>query len=123
MNHMTSDATNRSTLPAERTGFRLAPDLANALDSPYLTGGQLTRIRALAAHLAARGADIDQPVGICLRRGPGLIEAILAVWSAGAQYVPLDPEYPPDRQVAILEDSGAELVIVDADTRQVVEEL
>src|SRR5690625_550104 len=101
MSHMTSDANNRSTLPAAHTNFRLAPDLANVLDSPYLHSDQLTRIRALSAHLTARGVDIDQPVGICLRRGPGLIEAILAVWSAGAQYVPLDPEYPPDRRLAI----------------------
>jgi non-ribosomal peptide synthetase component F len=36
-------------------------------------------------------------VGICVERGPALVEGFLAVWKAGAAYVPLDPEYPPAR--------------------------
>lgn len=103
--------------------FRLAPDLSNAADSPHLSGDQRARIRALNTRLTDLGVKTDQPVGICLRRGPGMVEAILAVWSAGAQYVPVDPSYPPERQLAILEDSGTGLVIVDETTGPAVKAL
>lgn len=100
--------------------FRLAPDLSNVLDSPHLTDAQVARVRSLAAHLEGHQIAVDQPVGICLRRGTGLIEAILAVWSIGAQYVPIDPDYPVERQAAIAADAGAELVVVDEATAPMI---
>ncbi|MFI5906734.1 amino acid adenylation domain-containing protein [Dactylosporangium sp. NPDC051541] len=44
-------------------------------------------------------------VPIALRRTPELVEEVLAVWRAGAAYVPVDPDYPPARQELIRADA------------------
>ncbi|MFE5923837.1 amino acid adenylation domain-containing protein [Streptomyces sp. NPDC056468] len=74
------------------------------------------RSDALARSLTARGVGRESRVGLCLPRGAELVVAILAVWKAGGAYVPLDPEYPSDRLVFMVADSGAELVLVTPET-------
>ena len=49
--------------------------------------------RARPAALAGRLAGHDV-VGVCLDRSTDMVVALLAAWSAGAAYLPLDPEYP-----------------------------
>ena len=68
----------------------------------------------LAHALCARGIGPGKQVGICLRRSPDLIAALLAVSKAGAAYVPLDPQYPIERLRRMLADSGAALVVTEA---------
>ncbi|HSF43792.1 MAG TPA: amino acid adenylation domain-containing protein [Thermoanaerobaculia bacterium] len=51
----------------------------------------------LARRLVSLGAGPGRYVGIHLRRGPGLIVAVLAVLKAGAIYVPLEIGHPPAR--------------------------
>lgn len=72
------------------------------------------RANRLAHHLVAHGAGRDRLVALCLRRGPDLVVAILAVLKSGAAFVPLDPEYPPVRLQTMLTDSGASLVVTDS---------
>ena len=60
--------------------------------------------------LAARGAGPETVVGLCLDRGPELVTAMLAVWLAGAAYLPLDPAYPAARLGYMLAASRAALV-------------
>ncbi|MFG3297142.1 amino acid adenylation domain-containing protein, partial [Streptomyces sp. NPDC048179] len=74
------------------------------------------RSDAMARGLLARGVRRESRVGLCLPRGIEAIVAILAVWKAGGAYVPLDPEYPTDRLAYMVADSGAELVLVAAET-------
>ena len=50
-------------------------------------------------------------MGLCLDRGPEMITAILAVWLAGAAYLPLDPGYPAGRLAQMLAGSGAGLLV------------
>ena len=45
--------------------------------------------------------------------GADMAVAVLAVWLAGAAYVPLDPEYPAGRLAFMLADSGAEVLVAD----------
>jgi len=70
-----------------------------------------SRANQLARHLVDKGAGPGTFVGIALSREPDLVISILAVFKAGAAYIPLDPDYPNDRLSWMLSDSSAELVI------------
>jgi amino acid adenylation domain-containing protein len=61
----------------------------------------------LAGRLRQLGAGPELVVGILLDRSPELLTALLAVAMAGAAYVPLDPDSPPERLVALLDQSQA----------------
>ncbi len=87
----------------------------------WITYGQLLeRAARLGGYLRAAGAGPETVVGLCLQRGAEMVTAILGTWLAGAAYLPLDPDYPPERLAFMLADSGAALV---AGTGQALEEL
>ncbi|MEU3031648.1 non-ribosomal peptide synthetase [Streptomyces incarnatus] len=71
------------------------------------------RSGAVARALMERGVRPGDRVGICLPRGTDLVVAVLAVWRAGAVYVPLDPEYPADRLRFIVADTAPAVVLGD----------
>ena len=71
------------------------------------------RATALARRLRARGVRAGDVVGLCLERSPELVVGVLAIMKAGAAYLPLDPEYPHDRLLYMIEDSGAPLVVTN----------
>ncbi|WP_438485388.1 non-ribosomal peptide synthase/polyketide synthase [Streptomyces sp. S186] len=73
------------------------------------------RATALARRLRAEGAGAETVVGVCLPRGADWLAALLAVVKAGGVYLPLDPDYPADRRAFMLADSGARLVLTDAE--------
>jgi amino acid adenylation domain-containing protein len=50
-------------------------------------------------------------VGLCLPRGVEMVASILAVWKAGAAYLPLDPAYPAERLTYMLTDSWASVLL------------
>ncbi len=51
----------------------------------------------MAHYLIALGVRPGELLGICQKRGPKMIIAVLAVLKAGAAYLPLDPDYPAER--------------------------
>jgi amino acid adenylation domain-containing protein len=69
------------------------------------------RASRLATHLRARGVAPAARVALCVPRGAEMVVAMLAVLKAGAVYVPLDPEYPRDRLLHILQDATPQLVL------------
>src|SRR6185369_5019473 len=71
----------------------------------------------LARHLQEMGVLPEASVGLSMERSPELILAILAILKAGAVYVPLDPDYPVERWSFLRADTGLELVLVHAATR------
>ncbi|WP_254646935.1 non-ribosomal peptide synthetase [Streptomyces sp. GbtcB6] len=73
---------------------------------------ELARCTAeLAGALRAHGIGRGDRVGIHLRRTTDLPVALLAVWRAGAAYVPLDPAYPRERLAFMAADSGLALLL------------
>ncbi|MFE2149210.1 amino acid adenylation domain-containing protein [Streptomyces lavendulae] len=79
------------------------------------TYGQLaTRTRLLARRLAEAGVGPERLVAVCLPRGADLTAALLAVWRAGAAFVPLDPEQPPARLNAVLDSARPALLLTTA---------
>ncbi|XWN30017.1 MAG: non-ribosomal peptide synthase/polyketide synthase [Devosia sp.] len=77
-----------------------------------LTYGELdAESSRLARHLMGLGAGPETAVAVRLERSSRLVMALLAIWKAGAAYVPLDAENPIDRQNFILADTNAVLVV------------
>ena len=68
--------------------------------------------RIAAALLSERGAGPER-VALLFDQGAPLIAAVLAVLKTGKAYVALDPTYPPARLAAMLDDTGAELILAD----------
>jgi len=95
----------------------LHPDkIASVVGSRSLTYLELDRRAArLAALLAARGVGPDSLVALFAERGLELLVAILAVFKAGAAYLPLDPYHPVGRVVSLLADAEVRWVIAAAD--------
>ncbi len=73
------------------------------------------RANQLAHLLIERGIKPDEFVGICAERSADMLIAALAVFKAGAAYLPLDPNYPSDRLSWMLEDSAASIVLTFGD--------
>lgn len=71
------------------------------------------RSNQLAHYLRVRGAAPDLLVGVCLERSLLIPVALLAVLKAGAAYLPLDPEFPPDRLQLMVEDSQLRLLVTE----------
>ena len=63
--------------------------------------------------LSLRG-NLVEPIALLFDHGAAVLVSILAVLKTGKFYVVLDASYPPDRLKYMLEDSGAKLVVADA---------
>ncbi|WP_445009286.1 amino acid adenylation domain-containing protein, partial [Pseudomonas lactis] len=88
---------------------------ALALNEQALSYGELNRqANRLAHYLLAQGVGPKALVGIAVERSFAMVVSLLAVLKTGAAYVPLDPEYPRERLVHMLEDSGVGLVLTQS---------
>ncbi|MBV4482774.1 amino acid adenylation domain-containing protein [Pseudomonas khavaziana] len=91
---------------------------ALALDDQALSYGELNRqANRLAHYLLAQGVGPQGLVGIAVERSFAMVVSLLAVLKTGAAYVPLDPEYPRERLVHMLEDSRVGLVLTQSHLR------
>lgn len=55
--------------------------------------------------------DSEQRVALCLPKCLDMYAALLGILRAGAAWCPIDPSWPPARQTALFEKSGAHLVL------------
>ncbi len=75
--------------------------------------------RLLLARLGAGGTQEREPiVAVCLERSEESVVALLAIWKAGAAYLPLDEAQPHDRLRRLLADAGPELVLTTEEVRR-----
>jgi amino acid adenylation domain-containing protein len=78
----------------------------------YATLGR--RASRLARALRARGVRPGDLVGLHAGPTPDLAVGIFGILKAGAAYLPLDPQAPPERLAAMIADTGPVLVLSDA---------
>lgn len=93
-----------------------APDrLALACEGRQLTYREFTdEAGRLAALMRELGLQSGQFAALYLSRSIEMLLGQLAIMQAGGAYLPLDVNFPPDRVAYILEDSGAEILLVDS---------
>ncbi|MDX1892209.1 non-ribosomal peptide synthase/polyketide synthase [Mycolicibacterium sp. 050158] len=68
----------------------------------------------VAAELVAACAGPGAIVGVSLPRSVELVVALVAVAKSGAAFLPLDPDYPPDRLQYMTSDASPAVVLDDA---------
>src|ERR1700733_9716677 len=74
----------------------------------------------LAPLLIDQGVGPETIVGICVERSVEMVISLLGVLKAGGAYLPLDPGYPQERLVYMLEDARPLCVISVGDAVEVL---
>ena len=98
----------------ERQVSKTPDKIALILQERKLTYAEINeQANQIAAALVGLGVGIETPVGICLRRSPEAVAAILGILKAGGAYVPIDPDFPESRKRYILEDSGCGVLLTE----------
>jgi amino acid adenylation domain-containing protein len=98
-------------LQAQRTPDALAACFADQT----LTYAQLERrANQLARHLIKVGVTPGSMVAISVERSLEMLVSLLAIWKAGAAYIPLDPGYPRERLSYILQQTSTPILITQS---------
>jgi amino acid adenylation domain-containing protein len=92
------------------------PDaVAVVSDDETLTYAELNaRANRLAHFLVKQGIGPEQVIAVLAPRSVSLLAALLAIFKAGAAYLPLDPRHPAARHNQILKQSQAAVVLVSS---------
>jgi amino acid adenylation domain-containing protein len=92
--------------------LRHAPAVVGAERS--VTYAELDRdSNRVANYLRSRGIEPGATVGVALERSVDLPTLLLGILKAGAAYVPLDPSYPRDRLLWMIEDAAVSFILAD----------
>ncbi|MCM3783799.1 amino acid adenylation domain-containing protein [Neobacillus mesonae] len=92
---------------------RVPNQVAAEYNGEQLTYRELNhRANAIGRVLKAHGVGPDRIVGLVTGRSLEMIAGMYGILKAGGAYLPIDPEHPADRIRYMLEDSGAEVVLV-----------
>ncbi len=79
-----------------------------------LTYGELVAGAAeLAAALRRQGVGPESLVAVALTPSRAQVVSLLGSWKAGGGFLALDPDHPPARLRAILQDAGSQVVVTD----------
>ena len=86
--------------------------IAVVYEDKQLTYRELNnRSNQLARYLQKRGVGPEILVGLCVERSVEMIVGLLGILKAGGVYMPLDPGYPKERLVFMLNDSQAAVLL------------
>ncbi|MCE9530726.1 MAG: amino acid adenylation domain-containing protein [Planctomycetes bacterium] len=111
---------NAVDYPRERCIFQLIDEQAARTPDAIAVEDQVTtltyreliaRADRIGAYLHSLGVRADTLVGVCVDRTVGAVAAMLGVWKAGGAYLPLDPNFPPERLALFIRDAQAPIII------------
>ena len=91
------------------------PDnIAVVFQDKSLTYAELNaRSNQLARYLRDNGLKAEKIAGICVDRSLEMIIGVMAILKAGGAYVPIDPNLPEERIAYLLQDSNADLLLIE----------
>lgn len=91
-------------------------DTAISFDRDILSYKDLyLKIEILRTGLKQSGIKKNSTVAVSVYRSVDLVPLLLAIWSLGAAYVPVDPTYPSHRKKYIVNDAGSSLLVIDTE--------
>jgi len=92
------------------------PDaIATICREVFLTYKRLNeKANNVASYLGEMGLGPEERIGVCLRRGEGMVAALIGILKAGCAYTPLDPSYPSERTIFMAQDAKLALVITES---------
>ncbi|MES2875218.1 MAG: amino acid adenylation domain-containing protein [Bacteroidota bacterium] len=100
----------------EEQALRTPENIALIRHERTFTYAQLNeQANRLARYLVDQGVEAGSNVGLLASRDFGMIIGMYAILKTGSAYIPIDPDYPLDRQKYILNQSSASHIISDAD--------
>ncbi|MFH2002373.1 MAG: amino acid adenylation domain-containing protein, partial [Planctomycetota bacterium] len=103
----------------EKQAMATPEKVAVQLGNDSLTYSALNRkANQLAHYLRSKGVGPDVLVGICMHRSFDMLVSLLGVLKAGGAYLPLDPAYPTERLMYLMEDSHAALWLTGKKNRE-----
>ena len=92
--------------------------LALQFGEQQLTYRELNQRANQVAHaLVRRGVRPDDIVGVHVDRSIEMIVALLGVLKAGGCYLPMDPDYPRDRRLLMVEDAKPKVILTQKHRR------
>ncbi|MEB3020728.1 non-ribosomal peptide synthetase [[Mycobacterium] crassicus] len=107
----TATPTTLGSLVADRAALTPAAIAVVDENGRYSYAEINARANRIAHHLIASGIGTEDKVAVLMGRSADLVVTALGIAKAGAAYVPVDPEYPPDRIEFILGDARAAVVL------------
>ena len=95
-----------------KTASKFAKEKAVVINNNEFTYGQLNKdSNRLARYLQSLGVKQDSLVGVYMNRSYEMIVSLIGIMKAGGAYLPLEPQYPPERIKYMIEDSACQIVL------------
>jgi amino acid adenylation domain-containing protein/non-ribosomal peptide synthase protein (TIGR01720 family) len=86
--------------------------IALVFEDKQITYTQLNeKANQLAHHLIRKGVKPQTLVPLAVERSENMLIGLLGILKTGAAFIPIDPEYPDDRILYMLDNSQAELLV------------
>ncbi|MEH1807642.1 amino acid adenylation domain-containing protein [Nostoc sp.] len=90
-------------------------NIAVIFENQKLTYQELNeQANQLAHYLQKLEVKPEVIVGVCMKRSPEMLIALLAILKAGGAYLPLDPAYPQERLSFMVEDSQTKVLLTQS---------
>ncbi|HVM89005.1 MAG TPA: amino acid adenylation domain-containing protein [Puia sp.] len=116
-NTLTAYAAQKTVVDIFREQAVKTPDqVALRLANEVMTYAELdNQSNRLARCLIEKGVKNSDNIGLIASRGFDMIVAMYGIMKTGAAYVPIEPDYPLDRQQYILRQSDVQFLVTDED--------